>query len=193
MENKLVSVIVPVFNREKEIDRCVKSILNQTYENIELILVDDGSAYSSLAICESYSEKDQRVRVFHQENNGVSSARNLGMQNAKGEYLTFVDSDDYVASDYVEELYLALVSNSCVLSMCNYSEVNDKGEEKKIIVWDDAVMSSKELMKDILYGRDESAFCCCKMWKKDFLTKNFQKYAYCEDILFFTQNLSSKT
>ena len=99
MENKLVSVIVPVFNREKEIDRCVKSILNQTYENIELILVDDGSADSSLAICESYSEKDQRVRVFHQENNGVSSARNCGIHKAKGEYLTFVDSDDYIASD----------------------------------------------------------------------------------------------
>lgn len=192
MEYQLVSVIVPVYNREKEIDRCVTSVLNQTYPNLELILVDDGSADSSLAICKSYSDSDKRVRVFHQENSGVSSARNLGIQNAKGEYLTFVDSDDYIAPDYVEKLYLVLVNNSCNVSMCNYSVVNEKNEEKKITMCDDGVMSSKELMEDVLYGRDEAAFCWGKMWKKDFITKLFRKYAYCEDTLFFAENLSSK-
>ena len=104
----LISVIVPVYNASKTLDRCVQSILKQTYSNIELLLVNDGSDDCSGSICNSYAEKDKRVRVFHKENGGVSSARNLGLENANGEYVTFCDADDYVQGEWLE----SFVSNS---------------------------------------------------------------------------------
>lgn len=93
-----ISVIVPVYNTEKYLHRCVDSILAQTFTDFELLLIDDGSTDSSGAICDEYAQKDSRVRVFHKENGGVSSARNLGIKNARGEWITFCDSDDYVYS-----------------------------------------------------------------------------------------------
>lgn len=98
----LISVIVPVYNAEKTLRQCVDSILNQEYGDIELILVDDGSKDSSPAICEEYAERDSRVKVFHKTNGGVSSTRNLGLDNAQGEWITFIDSDDYVTNGYFD-------------------------------------------------------------------------------------------
>ena len=95
----MISVIVPIYNTEKYLDRCIQSILSQTYTDFELLLVDDGSTDSSGAICDKYAKQDSRVRVFHKENGGVSSARNLGLDNVKGEWVTFCDSDDWV-EDY---------------------------------------------------------------------------------------------
>ena len=95
-----ISVIVPVYNAEKTIRQCVDSILNQEYKYLELILVDDGSKDGSPAICDEYAGKDKRVKVFHKENGGVSSARNLGLNHAQGGWITFVDSDDYIDPDY---------------------------------------------------------------------------------------------
>lgn len=100
MNNPLISVIVPVYNSEKYLHRCIDSILSQTYTNFELLLVDDGSRDRSAAICDEYALKDSRVRVFHKENGGVSSARNLGLDNANGEWVAFVDSDDWVEKNY---------------------------------------------------------------------------------------------
>ena len=101
----MISVIVPVYNTEKYLDRCIQSILSQTYTDFELLLIDDGSTDSSGAICDKYAEQDSRVRVFHKENGGVSSARNMGLDNAKGEWITFVDSDDLVSASYLNNLY----------------------------------------------------------------------------------------
>ena len=100
-----ISVIVPVYNTEKYLRRCVDSILAQTFTDFELLLINDGSTDSSGAICDEYAQKDSRVRVFHKENGGVSSARNLGLDNAKGEYIAFVDSDDYIDNRMYECLY----------------------------------------------------------------------------------------
>ena len=91
-----ISVIVPVYNTEKYLHRCIDSILDQTFTDFELLLIDDGSTDSSGTICDEYAAKDSRVRVFHKENGGVSSARNMGLDNAYGEWITFVDSDDYL-------------------------------------------------------------------------------------------------
>ena len=102
--NPLISVIVPVYNVEKFLNQCVDSILAQTYKNFELILVDDGSKDKSGDICDDYAEKDPRIRVFHKENGGVSSARNCGLDNARGEYVCFVDSDDWVHNTYIEDM-----------------------------------------------------------------------------------------
>jgi len=107
-ENKntspIVSVIVPVYNQENRLTRCVDSILKQTYTNFELILIDDGSKDKSLTICNDYTTKDNRIVVLHQENAGVSVARNLGIDNARGKWLCFVDSDDYVTEFYIQDL-----------------------------------------------------------------------------------------
>ena len=96
-----ISVIVPVYNAEKYLHRCIDSILSQTFTDFELLLIDDGSKDGSGAICDEYAAKDNRVRVFHKENGGVSSARNLGLDNACGEWVTFVDADDYVRPSYL--------------------------------------------------------------------------------------------
>jgi len=104
MSYPTVSVIVPIYNREKYIARCIESILRQTYKDFELILVDDGSKDGSLVICEEYARKDGRIVVLHKENGGVSSARNLGLDNARGEWICFVDSDDYVTEHYIQSL-----------------------------------------------------------------------------------------
>lgn len=102
--NPLISVIVPVYNVEKFLNQCVDSILAQTYKNFELILVDDGSKDKSGDICDDYAKNDTRIRVFHKENGGVSSARNYGLDNAQGEYVCFVDSDDWVDETYIEDM-----------------------------------------------------------------------------------------
>ena len=99
-----VSVIVPVYNAERYLGRCVESILNQTYTNIEIILIDDGSPDKCPVICDSFAKEDQRIIVIHKKNGGVSSARNAGMRVAKGEYITFIDGDDWVDSNYVSYL-----------------------------------------------------------------------------------------
>ena len=102
--DKLISVIVPVYNVEKYLPRCIESILRQTYPHFELILVDDGSLNKSGAICDRYAKKDARVKVIHKENAGISTARNAGVDMAQGEYISFVDSDDWVREDYLEKL-----------------------------------------------------------------------------------------
>ena len=100
-----ISIIVPVYNAENTLRQCVDSILNQEYKNLEVILVDDGSKDGSPAICDEYAVKDKRVKVFHKENGGVSSARNLGLDHAQGEWIAFIDSDDYVSPNYLEAVH----------------------------------------------------------------------------------------
>lgn len=97
-----ISVIIPVYNTEKYLRRCIDSVLAQTYQDFELLLIDDGSEDSSGAICDEYAARDSRVKVFHKENGGVSSARNLGLDNARGEWITFVDSDDYIEEKFLK-------------------------------------------------------------------------------------------
>ena len=101
MKTPKISIIVPVYNAEKYLHRCIESILAQTFKDFELLLIDDGSKDSSGYICDEYAEKDERVRVLHKVNGGVSSARNLGLNNARGEWGTFADSDDEVCEDWL--------------------------------------------------------------------------------------------
>ena len=107
----LVSIIVPVYNAEKTLNKCVDSILNQTFQDWELLLIDDGSTDRSGELCDEYANKDSRVRVFHKINEGVSSARNVGLDNAKGQWITFVDADDWIDKNMYQELYNTAVSS----------------------------------------------------------------------------------
>lgn len=112
----LISVIVPVYKVEKYINKCVDSIINQTYTNLEIILVDDGSPDNCGNICDEYAKKDNRIKVVHKENAGVSSARNIGLEKSSGKYITFIDADDYVEKNYCEELLniLKIENADCV-------------------------------------------------------------------------------
>ena len=114
-----ISVIVPIYNVEKYIDRCIKSIVNQTYKNLEIILINDGSLDKSGQICDTWESKDNRIKVIHQMNSGVSVARNTGLENATGEYVTFVDSDDYIEPKYCEILKCRLEENNVDIIYCN--------------------------------------------------------------------------
>lgn len=119
----LISIVVPIFNVEQYLKKCIDSIINQTYKNIEIILVDDGSDDSSGRLCDQYAHKDCRVKVFHNTNHGVSYSRNYGLKNCSGEYLLLIDSDDYIRLDYVEKLYKAMLENDYDLVICNYKMV----------------------------------------------------------------------
>lgn len=120
MTQPLISVIVPCYNVEEYLPRCVESVLNQTYRNLEILLVDDGSPDRCGEICDEYAAVDSRVKVIHKENGGLSDARNVALDVMKGEYVTFVDSDDYVAADYVEYLYKLIVKEKACLSVMNF-------------------------------------------------------------------------
>lgn len=119
MNNPLISVIIPIYNVECYLKTCIDSIVNQTYSNLEIILVDDGSPDKCPEICDEYAKKDNRVKVIHQENGGLAHARNVGIANSNGEYLTFVDSDDYVSNDYVGSLYKGLIESNADISIAS--------------------------------------------------------------------------
>lgn len=118
-----ISCIVPVYNVEKYLRRCVDSILNQTFTDFELILVDDGSLDNSPAICDEYAVKDSRIKVIHKVNGGVSSARNVGLDVAKGEWICFVDSDDLIEADYMQKMYEAAINNNSDFIMCGIQQI----------------------------------------------------------------------
>lgn len=115
----LISVIIPVYNVEKYIRRCIDSIITQSYKNIEIILVDDGSPDDCGKICDSYALNDDRIKVVHKQNGGLSDARNRGIELANGQYVTFIDSDDYIAPNYIEYLHALLTENNADISCCS--------------------------------------------------------------------------
>ena len=125
MNNPLITVIVPIYHVEKYLHRCIDSIIGQTYKNLEIILADDGSGDACASICDEYARKDSRIVVIHKENGGLSDARNKGIEAAKGEYLAFVDSDDYIHRDMFKILMDTLLQTDSDVSMCSYKYVYD--------------------------------------------------------------------
>ena len=123
----LISVIVPIYKVEPYLDRCVGSIMAQTYEDLEIILVDDGSPDNCPAMCDAWAAKDSRIRVIHKENGGLSDARNAGLAVATGEYISFIDSDDYIAPEFVAELYEAMTQTGADVAECATAYVDEDG------------------------------------------------------------------
>ena len=170
----LVSVIVPVYNSTAYLKRCVDAILSQTYSNLEIILIDDGSTDDSLALCNEFSKSDSRVKAFHKENGGSSSARNVGIKEASGEYICFCDSDDYYESDIIEYLMKVFVEKEDAvvaqcMAVCRYEDgtlesgpLKDSGE----IVRE----TSEEYLRELLLHLGDSSFCT-KMIKADFMKR----------------------
>lgn len=173
MTTPLISVIVPVYRVEEYLERCVESILSQTYENLEVILVDDGSPDRCPTICDAYAGKDARVKVIHQENKGLSGARNAGIELAEGEYLAFVDSDDYVSPHFIEGLHELLQETGCAIGQCRFSYV--KGE-KLTEEGDSAfcIYRGESLMEQ-LYGPEEKATYFVVAWNKLYRAELFKE------------------
>lgn len=124
----LVSVIIPVFNSKVYISEALDSVINQTYKNLEIIIIDDGSTDGSGKICDEYAEKDNRIRVFHQKNIGVSAARNAGLDLAAGDFLAFLDSDDAYELTFIDSMMTAMIQNNADIVMCRYTEHKTTGK-----------------------------------------------------------------
>ncbi len=128
--NELISIIVPIYNVEIYLEKCLNSIINQTYKNIEILLINDGSSDNSLRICKKYQKKDKRIVLINKKNGGLSSARNAGIDKASGNYLLFIDSDDYIEIDMIEKLYNNIKSNNADISICNFF-ITKKNKDRK--------------------------------------------------------------
>lgn len=171
MENLLISVIVPVYNVEKYIERTIKSIQNQDYENLEIIIVDDGSSDTSPRIINQLAQNDKRIKVIHKENGGVSSARNRGLEIVEGEYVTFVDGDDWIDKEYVSYFLTLIRKYDCKIAMnrYNYSSTNTKNFDKTYII------SDKKAIEWVYLGKIFVAVWN-KMYQTTFLKKNSLKF-----------------
>lgn len=174
----LISVIIPIYNVEKYLNNCIKSVVNQSYNNLEIILVDDGSSDNCGKICDEWAIRDIRVNVIHKKNGGLSDARNVGISYAKGEYITLIDSDDYISIDYIEYLYNLLKENNADISICNpfyvyensKEKIDDRPNEQSMV----KCMKSIEALNIMLYQNyyDTSA------WGKLYKTELFKGISY---------------
>ena len=162
-----VSIICPVYKAEKYIHRCVDSVISQTFEDFELLLIDDGSPDNSGKICDEYAQKDKRVRVFHKENGGVASARQLGLEKATGEYTIHVDPDDWVEPNMLEELYAKAKAEDADMVMCDYLlEYPHKQKMRKLKVSND--FSCDTLLLKLLSGKLHGSLCN-KLIRREFI------------------------
>ena len=170
----VISVIVPVYNVEKCLHRCVESILAQTYTNFELLLINDGSRDSSGAICDEYTVIDKRVRVFHKENGGVSTARNLGLDNARGEWITFCDSDDFVDTDWLKN-YIDNLDGKCDLVVQTIKLLN-KGYNEIIGPQQLIEGNGKDVMVALKYNGGTLGYPVNKLFSLSIIKKNFIRF-----------------
>ena len=159
MNNELISIVVPIYNVEKYLKECVDSILTQTYQNLEIILVDDGSTDNSGKICNEYLNKDSRIKVFHKSNGGLSDARNYGIKQSNGKYIQFTDSDDFLDKDMIKILYNDVKENNSDVSICSFYSL------KEGIIFTDATYEKKS------FSRDEAI-------KVNLLDKEIRNYAW---------------
>lgn len=167
-----VTVVVPVYNVEKYLIRCIESLINQTLKEIEIILVNDGSKDKSGKICEKYALKYKNIKVIHQLNKGLSGARNTGIKIAQGEYVGFVDSDDYVEKDMFELLYTQAKRNECEISCCGTKIIYENGVEKIITKQSgEKIFSTKEALDNYFFSDSIDVISGNKIYKKELFNK----------------------
>ncbi|MBR2715057.1 MAG: glycosyltransferase family 2 protein [Ruminococcus sp.] len=200
--DKLVSVVIPVYNAEKYLDQCVLSVVNQTYKNLEIILVDDGSPDNCPKMCDNWEEKDSRIKVIHKKNAGAGAARNTGIETATGEYILFFDSDDYVDTTLVEKCVKSTrTHNSDVVVYGRIDMCNDEKMKKQIVMNTDKEVYKGESVQEILmtgmltykFGFGVSAWC--KMYRLDVIRKHNLRFlseqeVFSEDAFFAIQLFS---
>lgn len=171
MTKELISIIVPVYNVEKYLKKCVDSIVNQTYKNLEIILVDDGATDNSGKICDELVELDNRIKVYHKKNGGLSDARNYGVERATGDYIGFVDSDDYIDAEMYERLYEAIKKENVDVAECNlkivYPEKTDLFTDQKYY----QICNKQEYLEEYLKIEKIFGSACVRLTKADIARK----------------------
>ncbi len=184
MNKELISIIVPIYNAENYLEKCIQSLINQTYGNIEIILINDGSTDNSKKICANYVEKDKRIKLINQKNSGVSIARNKGIDVAQGQYICFVDSDDYISQEFVEIMTNKIITNKADLAICNINNVGNK----RIKVQNSSPYKNNTITKEDYYKNINSfgGFLWNKIFKKSLIgnLRLEEDIYYCEDELF---------
>lgn len=185
MNNSKISIIIPVYNLEEYISYCLESVLNQTYPNFEIIIVNDGSSDSTGMICESYAEKDKRIRILYQKNKGLGAARNTGLENSLGDYITFIDGDDIIHPQYLEILYDGLQNFDADISVCNY----EKGKldirfcKKRFLDYKTYEIEKPELINK-MYNEHPFITVWAKLYSKSVITSKFPTRGIGEDVAF---------
>lgn len=184
MTKPLISIVVPIYDVEKFLPRCIDSILNQTYQNLEIFLVDDGSPDNCGCIADKYAIKDNRINVIHKENGGLSDARNVAIEKATGEYITFVDSDDYIANDYIEVLYSLIEKYHAEISIGSWKIFQEdtipKKRSRKVY---ELKFNQQEALSDMFYQNHFDVSAWVKLYKRDlFNDVKFPKGELFEDL-----------
>ena len=184
-----ISVIIPVYKVELYLERCVQSIVKQTYTNLEIILVDDGSPDNCPAMCDSWAERDSRIKVIHKENGGLSDARNAGMVIAEGKYISFIDSDDWIAPEMLERLHDALEKDKSDIAACTVEMVwEDKTPEKLLTVQENRVLGRQEAQEALLLETKLKQPVWYKLYKREVLEGIlFEKGKQHEDVFWSYQ------
>ena len=167
MEKDLISVIIPVYKVEKYLEKCIESIIKQTYTNLQIILVDDGSPDNCGKICDEYAKKDSRIEVIHKANGGLSDARNVGINRANGRYIGFVDSDDYIKEDMYEKLINLIKEYNADVSICNLYDVIDGKEYVRNKDNGIHEYSRIDILKEILLDKNIQSYAWNKLYKKE--------------------------
>ena len=163
----LISVIIPVYNVRDYLERCLQSVAGQDYENFEALLIDDGSTDGSGEICEQWSRKDSRFRTFHKENGGLSDARNYGLDRCAGEYISFVDSDDFIEKTYLSYLYeLIRRTEDCRISQANFRILRGDRSENNAAGEEDLILSGHDAAEAVLYHDRVDVAAWCKLYEK---------------------------
>ena len=164
--NDLISVIIPVYNVEKYLDKCVESVIKQTHKNLEIVLVDDGSLDNCPKMCDRWTKKDNRIKVIHKENGGLSDARNVGIDNTIGKYIYFLDSDDYIDKDMLENLYNDMKKNNSKISACGFIYETENKKEPYYCK-ENYVENSESVLKRIFQDNDISTCIWDKLYQRD--------------------------
>lgn len=192
--NDKISIILPVYNVDKYLRKCIDSILNQTYKNFELIIIDDGSTDNCPSICDEYKLLDNRIQVIHQENKGLSAARNVGIDLSIGKYITFIDSDDYIDNKYLEILHKLIVENKADMAVCDKIIVNDKEKEtnKLITNYNNEIIDVEEAYMRMFKCNGIGFNVWSKLYKTNIVKKiKFPKGKLYEDIFVINKIMSS--
>lgn len=172
-KNSFISVIVPIYNSKRCIEKCIKSILCQTYKNIEILLINDGSTDNSLDICKKYAKKDKRIKIINKKNGGVSSARNVGLLNSTGKYISFVDSDDYIEKNMIELLYNSIIEEESDIAICNLFFEDENGGKKFNNKSENFCFIREKFPEFSFYNKNISGFVCNKLYTKSILNNIF--------------------
>lgn len=185
--NELISVIIPVYNVEQYVESCLNSVINQSYFNLEIILVDDGSTDKSGEICDQYALKDSRIKVIHEENAGLGEARNRGLRIASGDYICFVDSDDWIEEDYCKELVKAAERTNSDIAICGYNECFKDGKTPKVKYDDCFTTTGKEILHYTMTANSKYWFNISvwnKLYKREIISGLWFKSRVYEDIMY---------